>query len=99
MRKCRRHISFFYEFSIVTNLNGSELDDLVRLYPNPSFELLITDAGLNISKIFVFNSSGHTMTIIQKDSHTLNISELERGVYLIKLVTEEGEINKKFVKL
>jgi len=79
-----------------------ELSD-IKVYPNPTTgELRIMSDELPIGDIEVFDVYGRKLSynhIITSSSHQrIDISNLNPGIYFVKVVTEQGEIVKKVVK-
>ena len=70
----------------------------VNIYPNPANNTLYVNATSNISKIEVFNTLGQkVMTVSANDNHAqLNTSNLSKGMYMLKLHTDNGVVNQKF---
>ncbi len=77
------------------------LSDLT-IYPNPTKGNIIhiSTSASTITKIEIFNILG-TSVLSQKlknNSTEINVSNLNKGLYLIKLNSEKGSITKKLVK-
>lgn len=70
----------------------------VNVYPNPANQTLYVNATSNINKIEVFNTLGQkVMTVSANDNHAqLNTSNLSKGMYMLKLHTDNGVVNQKF---
>jgi len=74
-----------------------------EIYPNPSSgELIIENGELIINKIEIFDTVGKIVSSnyqISLSSHQkIDISNLNSGIYFVKVTTERGEIVKKIVK-
>jgi hypothetical protein len=73
-----------------------------NLYPNPAKESLSIEmsAFIKDASISIYNLEGQI--ILQQPIHqsksTFDISGLTQGLYLIKLITSEGIVVKKFIK-
>ncbi len=71
------------------NIFHSEINGSINIYPNPAssyFELLET---INIEKIDLYDILGNKMNVpVQK---RIDISDLNEGIYLIKIKTLNGE--------
>jgi len=92
--------SFFYKTpQNVKELNSSSLS--IECYPNPSKDKLFISTNLNISnpKIQVFDIKGQLIYSERMKSNDLEIdvSEWSKGVYLVKLNSDENFIVKKVV--
>ncbi|WP_406684013.1 T9SS type A sorting domain-containing protein [Seonamhaeicola sp. MEBiC1930] len=71
----------------------------IEIYPNPTKSNIYLKYSNNpIAKIEIFNSLGQNMKRITHNFETINISDLPNGLYIIKLYTEFGMVNKKFIK-
>ncbi len=89
------------KISVDENLSNPqfELFNAIKAYPNPtndSVTLTIPDRAV-IEKIEVYNSSGQVVA-----RFTINIFSLENlatGDYYLKIVTTEGIVTKKLIKL
>lgn len=76
----------------------TEFANEARVYPNPANNLLNVRANANINLVEVFNVTGQKVASFDaNDTYTqINTSELESGVYTIRIHTENGMINQKF---
>lgn len=78
--------------------NDFEKEQIV-IYPNPTnSKLFLNYNSLVISKIELINTLGQTVKIIENDFDTLDVSEYQSGIYLLKIDTESGIIYQRFIK-
>ncbi len=105
-------IYFDYNFPIVTNtatttiavlgVQDFEFSNYFNLYPNPVSTVLNIDAKQNIeiSSINIYNTLGQLVLVIPnaKDIKTVDISSLTSGNYFIKVHSDKGISNTKFIK-
>jgi len=80
----------------------SELSDkpLVSIYPNPASDFIsINEIGLNneISVIF-YNQLGLITSTIELTSDRVDISHLEKGIYIVEIKSNSGVSRQKFIK-
>jgi len=74
----------------------------LSLYPNPANNVITLKTDLSVINVTVFNSLGQE--VISKNSdftniNTFNISDLNSGIYIININTEDGRTTtKKFIK-
>jgi hypothetical protein len=72
----------------------------LKVYPNPvKDKLLIESSGLNIKKTEVYNLYGKL--IFKSDTlenNSLDLSQLERGIYFLRIETTNAKITKKIIK-
>ena len=76
----------------------------IILYPNPTTgELEIRNYELGIKSIEVFDVYGRKVSshhlITSSSNQKINISHINSGIYFVKIITEQGEVVKKIVKL
>jgi len=75
----------------------------IIIFPNPTTdELRIIGGSFQIKKIEVFDMVGKLLVsqnLLNSSFHQkIDISNLNSGIYLVKIVTEQGEIVRKAVK-
>jgi PKD repeat protein len=75
----------------------------VMIYPNPSDNFITIDCkndNVKMKDIMVFNALGAVVYKQKADSyqsHQFTVSGLASGVYSVRIVTDKGYINRKFV--
>ena len=92
---------------LVATLAGLNNDGLaeseavnVAIYPNPAHEsatILADDGLLNLS---VFNYVGQQIKMMElhgENSCTINTSDLVSGLYVVRITTEKGILNRRLV--
>ncbi|MBU2927186.1 T9SS type A sorting domain-containing protein [Winogradskyella psychrotolerans] len=85
------------------SVNEFSLDGLINLYPNPVNNNLNIDLNnLNEDVSFkIFDTLGKQIShgdLRSNDTHTLNISNYQSGIYFIKLSTDTSTMTQKFIK-
>lgn len=92
------------EMLVINSVSNEEINQAFRIYPNPTSDMLNIDFpvfGIDEKIVEIFDVSGK---LIVKDSfssfnHSLDISGLTNGIYVISLSDKDGrQIQKKFVK-
>ncbi len=86
-----------YEY-VTTGLYNNLLDSTV-IYPNPAYNELNIKTDKNI-RYEIYNETGALVMkgIVQSTNTALDVSNLIRGIYLIKLEDEQGKMNTlKFI--
>ena len=105
-------IYFDYNFPIVTNTATTtiatlsnqdfEFSNYFNLYPNPVHEVLniTTKATIAVSSVSIYNIVGQLVLVIPnaQDIKTINVSSLTSGNYFIKINSDKGTSNTKFIK-
>ena len=85
-----------------TTINNFAKQDKISIYPNPVNKIVNVNCQNNISIIEIINLYGKkikTITNILSNNYTLDISNLENGIYILKITNNKSNsFNKKFVK-
>jgi hypothetical protein len=80
---------------------GMEEVDAARfqIFPNPASDRVTVKSPVEITTIHVLNNSGQLVMDLQVNAaeHQLDVSQLESGIYYIRLETNEGQILQKIV--
>lgn len=88
--------------SKVLNVENSFLTENISIYPNPVSDLLsinVLDATIKIENITIVNVLGKTMYTSKKTDKAINLTNLSKGMYLLKIVTQDKKVlNKKLIK-
>jgi serine protease len=75
--------------------------DEVTLSPNPAKNQLFIKSNEQIKSIEIFSSTGLMVfaefAVADKNRHTLNTTNLTSGLYIIRIKTAQGEVNKKII--
>ena len=105
-------IFFDYNAPIVTNTYTSTVAVLAthdfdfgtyfNVYPNPAKQVLDLDTktSINVTSINIYNSLGQMIIVIPnaESVSTIDVSDLKTGTYFIKVNTDKGTANTKFIK-
>lgn len=68
------------------------------IFPNPTSETLNIQTDEKISKIEIYDTSGKLLKSNIGSGKTIKVSDLSKGLYLIKIYSERNIINSKFIK-
>ncbi|MBV1888126.1 MAG: T9SS type A sorting domain-containing protein, partial [Urechidicola sp.] len=85
--------------TVTLSVDNFELST-VKIYPNPSFGNIINITANEIIDVTVFDILGKQVLKdqVNRNVNQLDISALNKGIYLIRLKTENGSVTKKFIK-
>ena len=83
-----------------SSLDEIDIDNKVEIYPNPSSKEININSQYIINSIEILNSLGQRVykEKINTTNKTIDISALNKGMYIIELKTEKGVIHRKFIK-
>ena len=106
-------IYFDYNHPIVTepavttlsllNTQDFAFDDYFSVYPNPAGETLQikSKSGIEISAVSIYNTLGQLVLAVPnaRKLQSIDVSDLQTGNYFIKIVSDRGTSNARFIKL
>lgn len=84
------------ELSILNEISILNETLVPIIFPNPVNNELNIHTNKNINSVKIYNLQGKP--IIEDSKETINVSNLSKGMYIVKIITEEGESTKKFIK-
>lgn len=97
--------SFFVDNINVKNKNSMMVSNpegksQLQLHPNPAVESLIIDSKDIIKTVKLYDISGQLLRseTINNPSAKLNIGHLSKGVYVLKIETENASESRRFIK-
>ena len=81
----------------IKQLEEEELN-VINVYPNPANNVVNVNANSNINNVEIYSISGQKVGDFSANGTTtsINTESLSAGMYLMKINTENGVINKKF---
>ncbi len=79
-----------------TSVAGSQAGNGISIYPNPVTSVLTVSGIESADKIGIFTLSGQRIKLVG-NTNTVDVSDLENGVYFIKVKTDEGLYVDQFV--
>jgi len=86
----------------ITGLNESILENSISIFPNPTNNILTIEfnAAVNetINSLTIYNMLGQVELIESNGKVEVDVSTLQAGVYFIKINTNRGDWNGKFIK-
>jgi len=88
-----------YQGNVVTGTKEIMYNNPFVLYPNPFIDGFYISPGVNANSISVYNLSG--VLVFSKTisgTNYINISGLSKGMYIVRITTNEGMIEKKLIK-
>ncbi len=90
----------YYQAHQFLGIQEGNIEGKVSVYPNPSNKQ-ITISGIEMDQALVqiYDSRGALVMNVQNpESSTFTISHLEKGVYILNIVVEDGVVSKKIIK-
>ena len=81
-----------------TGVDNVENNNTLALYPNPAKDILYIESSEPVQRISIYNITGKMVKQIEKTGSSLDISDLTKGLYLIRIATPQGETIRKIIK-
>ena len=77
-----------------------EIEELgIELYPNPTQGIIHLNGNVNsITKIDIYNLAGQYVKTIRNQFNTIDISDLESAVYLLKITNDNSIFRARIIK-
>lgn len=88
-------------YCVACNLNNDSFDsNTLKIYPNPASNAITIENESTIESVNIYNVVGQEVKVASPNANsiTLDISNLETGIYIIKSVSEGKTNTTKFVK-
>ena len=80
-------------------LGTSDLDKLdFKVYPNPVKDYLVFSGNLKIKSVELISYSGQKLSELKIINGKVNVANLKKGFYILKLETDKGEKTIKIIK-
>ncbi|MDR0363815.1 MAG: T9SS type A sorting domain-containing protein, partial [Bacteroidales bacterium] len=76
----------------------NDLEAAINIYPNPVTDKLYLDTELNISTYQIYDLYGRIIYSSKTNIKELSTSGWASGVYFIRIETEKGTVDKRFIK-
>lgn len=81
-----------------TNIVKINYDGKLKIYPNPVDNILNIEADEIIEEIGIYNIVGVRIFNEKSNVDNVDVSDLNNGVYFIRIKTEDNEVVKQFIK-
>ncbi|MFL2574427.1 MAG: T9SS type A sorting domain-containing protein [Flavobacteriales bacterium] len=90
-------------YSVSFNYSGVQHNNtyILNIYPNPTSDFIYIEQASKISEVEIFNSLGdkvlHHLNEMSANQLKFNLSDKTRGIYFVKIISENKPINYKIV--
>lgn len=92
------NISFARTFYNLTNTKAIVNAIEGKIFPNPATHYLNIEVEGEIQHLTIFDLKGRMIQKIQNNFSTINISQLQNGMYILQATTNDGIFSKPFIK-
>jgi hypothetical protein len=81
------------------SVEDQELERSIQLYPNPVKDILsIKSKAIVISKVGIYSVLGKKIKEVKSNFESIGISNLSKGLYIIRIFSDKGSITKRIIK-
>lgn len=83
----------------MVGITDPDLTKGITIFPNPTSNILniYSKDNFNIEEIFIYNMFGQEVS--KSKQKIIDVSSLNSGVYFLKIFTQQGTVNRKFIKI
>ena len=87
------------EVELVISSIGENAYSKINIHPNPANDKVIINASVAINKVIIYNNMGQLVKEVNTNSTllNLNVSDLENGVYYMKVFSADQLVTKKML--
>ncbi|MBT8257530.1 MAG: carbohydrate-binding protein [Bacteroidia bacterium] len=91
---------YFDDVEQVTTLGIEDPEfEGLKIYPNPvTNKLYIKSNSIHLTKVEIFTLLGQKVMDVRSDLNAIDLTNLSKGMYLVKLLNSDGYIIKKLIK-
>jgi hypothetical protein len=79
------------------SIEDEMLDNSLKIFPNPTEDILFIKGNENLMSVSIYNMLGKEV-LSKMNSNNIDVKVLPKGVYIIKISDNVGQINRKFIK-
>ena len=89
-------VANYEEFTL--GLREHQLEE-IKIFPNPTTDIItITSANDRIAKIEIFSITGQIIKSEHNPNSKIDVSDIAKGIYFLKIYSDEKVITKQFIK-
>lgn len=85
-------------FQYNVGIDETNLSELIQVFPNPSNGEFTIQSEKLIEEIYVFDITGKLILQQALNSYLHHVNILIPGIYIVKIKTEAGTVNKKIIR-
>ncbi|MDC3195991.1 aryl-sulfate sulfotransferase, partial [Flavobacteriaceae bacterium] len=85
------------EFTCSSLSTDDLLKNNITIYPNPVIDFININTSLNILEVDIYDVLGKSLNFRKINNRKIDMSNFNRGIYVLKIKTEIGIITKKII--
>ena len=79
-------------------MTSFKLNQAVKMFPNPVQHYVNLQSSIPITRVQVFSLLGQKLKDVPKNPSRIYLGDLDPGIYMIKIYSNEHHVTKKLVK-
>ena len=93
--------SLFLDCDIQTAINTNNIDNFIKIFPNPAFDALYIKCSKNIKgNIYIYNILGKLVykakeSLIKNNVYKIDLFHQSTGIYFLKIISDDKSLTKK----
>jgi hypothetical protein len=84
---------------VVADCGTESSSSKIAMYPNPASDVLHLSSTKKINKVEVYALNGLMVISNENVGDSIDLKELQSGMYFVKIYEDAGEKNMKFIKM
>lgn len=91
---------FYLELNNASDIYENTIENNIKVYPNPTKSQVNIASLNNIEELYLYNSTGKLIKtyLVNNATFRFSLEGLNKGLYLIKIKTKKGVVNKRIIK-
>ena len=85
------------EYNDTTGIDNIYADN-INIFPNPVNDKLFIETDIEVKEVAIYDVYGRLQDYKTTRLQVVDVTNLNSGIYFVKLVTKDGDIVKRFVK-
>jgi hypothetical protein len=82
-----------------TEFQDESMEDVVKIYPNPANDILYIDlSGQELESVIIYNDLSQEIISTNIIEGGIDLNMIKPGIYIIKILTNQGVETKQFIK-
>ncbi|PHS62573.1 MAG: hypothetical protein COB12_10620 [Flavobacterium sp.] len=82
-------------------LGTTDFNELIAnliVYPNPARDQILIETNSQFKRVLIIDVMGRIVKIVTPSNNIIDVSDLNKGVYILKIQTSQGAISTMFIK-
>ncbi len=95
---CSAQVELSQSEPVQEEMTSFKLNEAVKMFPNPVQHYVNLQSSIPITRVQVYSLLGQLLKDDPKNPKRIYLGDLDSGIYMIKIYSNEHHITKKLVK-